>query len=348
MTGTKIKGIIILEGGDSSGKTTLATKICERYDATYLHGVPFDDCWDSHLRMLREAMADSQNHLVVVDRHWISEQVYGPIKRGRSQYNIGARSLDRLWRKHAALYVLCVPEDIESQVARWKKDRRSGREEYVEEHQIKDVLRVYRDLYSGNIAHGGDLYLDHWIQWGDFSKRDDVVRYDLDVDGKTEKKLNSYVTNLVERCLQVQRAAQYQPALRQDKLNVAGYLESCTHLIVGEQLSPKAALPWPFCWGDDLSAATWLNLALEAAGIRETRLMFTNAIAAPPDRHLDRILTRPAPGIIPVAMGNIAAQELEKLGYDYVKLRHPQYMRRFRHHEFDKYVDLVAEALVLR
>ena len=95
-------GIVVLEGANAAGKTTLARHLVERYGARYLHSRPTRDPWRRHVAMLRRAVALSERHLVVLDRHWLSEQVYGRVF-GSPAYDLGARCLDRVLRRYGAL-----------------------------------------------------------------------------------------------------------------------------------------------------------------------------------------------------------------------------------------------------
>jgi hypothetical protein len=102
-------GIVVLEGADASGKTTLARHLVDRYGARYLHSTRRREVWRWHLGALRWAVRESASRLVVLDRLWLSEQVYGQVFRGGPAYDLGARCLDRVLLRYGAVTVLCVP-----------------------------------------------------------------------------------------------------------------------------------------------------------------------------------------------------------------------------------------------
>ncbi len=82
--------IIILEGSEQCGKTTLARKIEDEFKAFYLHGSrPLDRNFeDYHKTMLATALYFAeQGHTVVIDRCFISHEVYNTMFDGKPQYD---------------------------------------------------------------------------------------------------------------------------------------------------------------------------------------------------------------------------------------------------------------------
>lgn len=329
------RGIIVLEGADCSGKTTLARHLVERYDARYLHGRVFPKMWRYHVAMVRLALRWADERLVVVDRLWLSELVYGPIFRGAAAYDVGARCLDRVLLRGAALNVLCAPLDQERQLEEHRKRRELGQERFA---NVQRVVAAYADLRHGNVAHPGDGYLDQLIRYGDYAKRHDVFVYDRYRDGH---RVDTVCGQLIS-ALSVIRGKQVQMGLDSRQYNLAGYARTATRLFVGDAVSPSAReTRWPFCWHDGMSAATWLNRALHRLGFDETRGLWCNANEA------NDALPRLVPlGIPTIALGARAAERLSELGVrPRATLSHPQWHRRFRHGHPEEYVDLLREAL---
>lgn len=320
------RGIILLEGADSAGKTTLARHLAGRYGALNLHSTVRRETYRWHVGALRWAIRAAATRLVVLDRLWISELVYGPIFRGGPTYDVGARCVDRMLRRFGALTIMCVPEDQEAQVRRWEAGRAAGKREHFD--RVREVVARYADLYHGNVAHPGGNYVDQLIRFGDFVTRDDVIRYDLDRwDG--ERGIERFARQAVHY---LERLG---AAVEPDGPNLAGRAAT-GWLFVGEAPRPMprpgaAALPaWPFCDDDARdSSATWLNRALHRLSIREDRLVFVNA-RCPDDDRLPSLLTKRS-GLRPVALGRVAEARLVELGcreFGYVD--HPQYARRFQ------------------
>lgn len=82
--------IVILEGSEQCGKTTLAKKIEDEFKAFYFHGSrPNDNNFEQyHSTMLDAALYFAeQGHVVVIDRCFVSHEVYGKLFDGGTQYN---------------------------------------------------------------------------------------------------------------------------------------------------------------------------------------------------------------------------------------------------------------------
>lgn len=324
------RGIIVVEGGDCAGKTTLARHLVERYGARYLHSTVRKDIWRWHSGALRLAARLADSQLVVLDRHWLSEQVYGQVFRGAPGYDLGARCLDRVLQRFGAVTVLCVPSDLQWQEKTHAKRAGDGGERFA---SVRAIATRYADLLSGNLAHAGETYLDQLIQFGAFGQRPDVLRYDVLTDGQD---LDAFALRLLRR-LRSYRLAQVAAGLDSTRPNLAGHRLRAQYLFVGEHVSPqvRGRQPrWPFVWHDGLSAATYLNQALHRAAFDETRGLWTNALE--PDDHLEALLKL---RLRVIALGRVAERRVLALGGESVHVRHPQFVRRFQ----SKFADYTAQ-----
>jgi thymidylate kinase len=88
LTATRVNGadltrydLVVLEGCDGTGKTTLAADLAARHGYTVVHSGPPDGHVDLAARY-RETL--SMPGKVALDRSFISELVYGPLRYGRS------------------------------------------------------------------------------------------------------------------------------------------------------------------------------------------------------------------------------------------------------------------------
>lgn len=82
--------IVLLEGSEQCGKTMLADKIRNKFKADYLHGDRPDNksFKDFHTEMIQSAMWMSRaGHVVVLDRCYISHEVYNSMFDGKTEYN---------------------------------------------------------------------------------------------------------------------------------------------------------------------------------------------------------------------------------------------------------------------
>ena len=331
-----MRGVVVLEGADGSGKTTLARRLVDRFGARYLHSVVRKDVWRYHLGALRLAARLSATQLVVLDRHWLSELVYGTVFRGGPAYDVGARCLDRALMRYGAATVLCVPGNLRAQVARHAERRALGAEAFA---SVERVATRYADLTLGNVAQPGDGYLDQLTRGELLPARQGTARYDL--DRHTVEDGLDLALEALERARRYQEPAALDPRRR----NLVGSLERARFLIVGEAVSPTYRLRndprWPFTWHDGLSAATWLNRALHSFGFDESLAVYTNA--DDPDDWLPVLASY---DLVPVALGRVAERRLRAAGYvDVRALGHPQHARRFNHAGFDSYARQLQEAL---
>ncbi len=73
--------IVLLEGADGTGKTTLGKQLCTEFDMEYVHfGIPDEHPMDYWFRVLSNV-----TYPIVIDRLHLSEEVYGSTYRDGSQ-----------------------------------------------------------------------------------------------------------------------------------------------------------------------------------------------------------------------------------------------------------------------
>jgi hypothetical protein len=327
----KPRGIIVLEGPDGGGKTTLAATFGELYGARVLHATRYlpHRMWLRHVAYLRYACKLAQDRLVVLDRGWISECVYGATFRGGARFPHSARALDRVLLRHAAIHVMCLPRDLEVVVQNHARRAAGGGELFK---TVREVAVRYEDLWSGSVVRPvtGD-YVEQLSARGGVAQRGDWFRYDYTRDDREQ-----FARSMI-RELRVQR----EPCDDQDPRlldhaypNLVGCHQSARLLLVGEELGDRgrSGMPWPFCANDQ--SPEYLNRALSRIGFDETEAIWTNART--PDQWLPRLRTwsaRYRPELVPVALGRVAERYLKNAGFEGIRhVRHPQHARRFDHH----------------
>jgi len=337
-----MRGIIVLEGADGTGKTTLARELVKRYGAFYIHNGLWPNIWLRHLATVDLAIKMSQKRLVVIDRLWLSEQIYGDTFRGGPKYDLGARCLDRALMRYGAVTVLCVRHDFARHMHHFEELKNSRREKFA---RIEMVAQRYLDLADGNLAAGGKWYYQQLTQFQDYPLRDDVLVYDFEVAGLSPKMLGLSMDTIVGRMRALQRD------IGGDFLaptgNLTGNPRDPKYLFVGEGLSPRACpRAAPFLWSDAPSSASYLNAHLRDLKFCEDQALWTNALA--PERWLPFLRDYLSATTRVIALGGIAARSVEELGFpNAVNVPHPQWARRFQAGHPEKYQALLKEALQL-
>lgn len=154
--------LIILEGADGVGKTTLGKWLANDLCGFYFHATA--------TKTLVPAMRDYQRNLMdnimvnaaegrtmIMDRFWPSELVYGHILRPNNPYGFSYRDLESECRRLNAIYILCFSNTA-----------------VVRHHQVKDPKHPYRDRDFLRIYQG---YLRLWDR---HRRNRSWMRYDLE------------------------------------------------------------------------------------------------------------------------------------------------------------------------
>lgn len=128
--------IIVLEGPDGGGKTTLSESIKGLFPTRFHSlrcGPPGDDAFGEYASIVDQAAQLSEaGKIVVVDRLHLGELVYGLIFRGHSQITMDqAREIDRRLDQHGTIKAAVMPstaELVRRQIARdgGAPDKKSG------------------------------------------------------------------------------------------------------------------------------------------------------------------------------------------------------------------------------
>lgn len=333
-----MKGIIVLEGADGTGKTTLARELVKRYGAFYIHNGLWPNMWQRHLAAVDLAVKKSQRQLVIIDRLYLSEQIYGQVFRAGPAYDLGARCLDRVLQRHGALTVLCVRQNLKAHLEHFEKLKRTRPEKFA---SMKLIAQRYLDLLKGNLAYKGNFYVNQLTRSLEYANRCDVMSYDMDRQGDRLGDVCTQIVDRLETCRDYPLSDQYDDR----RPNLAGHPATTRYLFVGEELSPRAcSRAAPFLWSDELSAASWLNARLRELDFDETLGLWTNAIST--DDWLKTARRELSTAVTIIALGKVAEQRVRKLDFPNVRsLPHPQWCRRFQTHSPEIFRRQLKEAL---
>lgn len=193
------QGIVLLEGADSAGKTTLAKSLRQNYGARYIHGKLFKDPLRSHTAALRLALRwVAKDELVVIDRHWISHLIYGKVFLNQRYDKTGAETFDLILRNVGARTVLCIPSDKRRQEHDWEDGRGKGKTEHF--NSVREVIELYQYLAFGNPDYCpvDTSYLSKLINTAALVDRHDVMIYDrLEFEDTPEKFVDFLIASLL-------------------------------------------------------------------------------------------------------------------------------------------------------
>jgi thymidylate kinase len=238
------KRVVIVEGPDGSGKSSLAVELARSLSAMVVHHGPYKALVGAELARvyvdsMLPALMGERN--VVLDRSWLSEPIYGRVYRNDSD-RIGPttrRMLDRLALRCGAVVVRCnTPLDV--CIGTWEK-RKAG--EYLDTAaQLAEVHHGYKSMTT-----------------------------DLPV------KAYSYVDGLTWSvdALFMSTSAPHELSVRS-----AGNLNAKV-VLVGEGFGAIKPVDhdyqWPFASFSEAGCSRWLTNLLDNDGISEADLLWVNA-----------------------------------------------------------------------
>lgn len=312
--------IIVIEGPDGVGKTTLAEAIVKDIGGKVLHltyRYP-DRMHQYHTAAMYHVIRAATQGPVVLDRWWASELAYASVYRGGSKWPHMWRMLHRVALRFGFYYVWCDAEqNLEAYNQRYNILR--GMREEMYDSGMDKVAREFRDLRNGLIYHGAVDYITQFP-------------FDFNVT------VPLIIMGAMQRTQRVNRTF-----LDTSITDVAGNTANPKVILVGDKSNPKGRrTPFPFFeYGN---SSLWMVEAMATMGIREVDCMFINA--ASPDGVLNTKLMQYVNGhyrlsndVPVVALGlNAAKYWHEATGKPCDKhLSHPAYTRRFNNTNLSDY-----------
>ena len=135
--------IIIIEGPDGSGKTTLAKKIAEQAGYEYIHNVQPEHEGQDMAQMYDDLIKGHTN--LVLDRAWYSEMAYGPTMRDHSCISYPDMYwLEKLVAKKGGMIIYCT----DSVNTLWKRCQKRG-EDYIKyKADFADICAAFEEIMS--------------------------------------------------------------------------------------------------------------------------------------------------------------------------------------------------------
>lgn len=152
-----MKRLIILEGPDGAGKTTLGLKIGRTIGAEITNHGPYRNekqIWRHYFESMLPALAGERD--VILDRCWIAEPIYGAVYRnGLNRVEPWQEKLlETIAINCNAIVVYCLPP-----VHRCVEAFRSRREDEMlnDEHQLREIYTLYDDDFRARLADNNEL-----------------------------------------------------------------------------------------------------------------------------------------------------------------------------------------------
>lgn len=293
--------VVILEGPDGAGKTTLAKVFEERFGYRYHHEGPppaEKNLLNYYGALLYDACHADQP--VVFDRLHVGEAVYGPLLRSNNRFGLDSiKLINRIRSAYAVYTIFCMPPyDVAH--TNWKY--RKG-ELFHNDTLFNKVFEAYDKLIQNPLL----AYAGVW----DYTKGPPA----LSTAEMADRILRGYTIS--------------DPLPR----GIIGSPQA-TFLFVGD-VANQEVLDLPFF--ATTNSSKFLNDSLEEAGYTEYEIALANAYTLSGNHYEFRGVVDRFKQVI--ALGNRAQDALTAQGIKSQPAAHPAYWRRF-HSRFSKnYVD---------
>jgi len=299
--------LIILEGADLAGKSTLAADLRREFNGPtklFRQGpppadVPIRDVYELPWR----SYTPNPLKLTVCDRWHLGEMVYGPLLRGESRLTL-------VERFHLELYLAslgAVLVHVQAPEADLRQRYRTRGDRLVSEEQVLRVAATYRALLGSSALP--------------------VLHATSPLNKQQVRLLLSTATTLAAS------AVLHGPAPYLGRVD-----ETPDLLLVADQPGNGDAPPFPPY--EAAGCSRWfMEVAYRLGAHRELNVV--NANAVPPEQ-LERLATRKRQKT--VALGRAGAAALDRLGLPHGTVNHPQSWKRSRYHDQAGYQTAIIRA----
>lgn len=302
--------VVILEGPDGGGKTTLAREL-EKCGFTYVHTGPPENGYDS-FGLLRETLDNlnwALNHTndVVFDRLWLGERIYGPIARGRDLIgDEGQKLIMRIHSSKRILMLLCYPKFA---VARTNYEKKiQEKDDYLKSRDRWDKVFLAYHNWAYKYATIGQMY--------DYTQ--DTID---DVFGALKYRTLDFPAGMIGS-------------------------PNANFLFIGDTPNHDT-IDVPFFAYSGSSG--YLNKAIELTDIKEHQLALANALGPRGEQRESWRFTGTLPYLTDVFLMGDKAQKwythMPESGLRVHHIPHPSYLKRFKGHNPQVMADLITEKL---
>lgn len=326
--------LICLEGPDASGKTTLANAIIAQaksdgFSTHYEHcGYRFKDRMNTYHTAALWRCLKSGDDVAVIDRWWVSEEIYAHVYRNGTKWPQSGRLLDRIFLRFSGLYVVCAPLNAEVAYHR-AKDRQDDELYWKKNADVCHLYHAWMDTKYG-FSYPRECY-------GSLGSGYDAHWYDRD----RHTPEDSARSILRQARARRDSACEFEQLIDPNFFNLAGN-HAAKVIMVGDETNSKLRnkrLSWPFF--EHANSSLYLARALQIARVPEDNLLWFNAHDVGASSHLEKIRNRQF-----IALGKRAADWLDENQVEtYHKIPHPQHARRFAFNQVEDYARILAQAI---
>lgn len=320
--------IVIVEGPDGAGKTTLARALSQHYGLSYQHeGPPPNDV--DLLGYYSQKLDRVRGKNVIFDRFAMGQLVYGPMLRNDERFGTEEwRVFTRLLSAANVDHIIVMPS-YDICLKRWQHSKK--KELFSDKHVFDKTYERWSELVTNFMGDGHSLgCCFNTIRLKHHSWHLTVYR------SNDRFAINVSLVIGLRNDDDDKRAIKLQLPQRYVGSPIALYL------LVGERASGMYDLPFFSTMG----SSGYLNRTIDVANISERDLAFVNMYRF--NGRSEKIAEKNALGrpwkII--ALGNVADDSLTSQGLPHAKLYHPQYWKRFYHREIDRYANALKLACI--
>jgi hypothetical protein len=286
----------------------------------------------NYVALVRARLWLAQGKSVVLDRSWISENVYSHVWRGGSKMAYDVAGFDRVIRRLCGIYVMCCPPA--GLAAMYHHKEHAKREEMYEPGPkiYETAMHFERATWGTAGQRVSDDYVGVIASRGGMALRPDFVFYDRGCTPVHEAR-----AQVIDKSRALRQTQFDAPTL-----NFIGHPGGATHLFVGDRVNAsKARRAWPFV--DFGASSRTLAEAIGQSWVDDWRSVFINAWD---DDTLDEFWEWPhRRDLIVVALGQNASKKCEALKIPHRTVYHPSFARRFgRVDEFNKQLKRIPAA----
>jgi hypothetical protein len=321
------KGTLIeLEGADGTGKTSLAEAIARRApDPWYMHATYNDkiagDMFGYFSNLYARALLGvRQGRTVIMDRGWISEELYAQAYRGGTRWPMIGRFMDRLFNKMGGIRIHCLHDGtVDRHQKKFNNLKKTRHELYGD---ISPVARLFNDVFRGRNTDKYDRgYAGQIMNHHGYILRPKNYYYSIEAYGHN---IDLFYEIIIKPCIEKEAIS----FIMSD--NCLGDFERSKVLMVGDEVcrSHKDGPRWPF--HRYYNSGLFLTERLHRLQVDEGHIYWVNINEKDSIDIVSGWLRR-HPGRTVICLGENAARTFRRFfpNKSFEKIMHPQAAARF-------------------